>query len=576
MILRLFNETFWLYLIPVALLALIALLPAQHYIHIFQLESYKRPQFFLRLKEDPAYQKRLQKRCTVLWFVQLGALALVVLLTAVVRSLPLGLVAGAVMVAISLAGHLIPFLRDLRQPQKKPLKYTSRVIRLNVALALCAVLLQVVVYGLLISVLISIKGPIVMTGGPCLGSLGIALAVFLLIVTLADLSFTYLPNLIAVASVLVQPMEKAVQAWYLNDAKKKLAAMKDLLVVGITGSYGKTSAKVILATILSEKYKTYATPASYNTPMGLTRAIREQLDASHQVFIAEMGARHMGDIAELCRLVRPKYGLLTSVGPQHLETMFTIENITRTKYELIESLPPDGMGFLPSDNEICLELYKKTEKPKALFGFDGHGERLYMAASGIEHGHLGSTFTLTGPDGQSVRCTTKLLGKHNVQNILGCAAVAYALGLTMEEIARGIAKAQPVEHRLQLVPTANGITVIDDAFNSNPAGARAALEVLGSFPGRKIIVTPGLVELGDAEEAENEAFGRAMAPVVDIAILVARNAAAMKKGLLEAGFPEDNLIVTGKLAEATAALGHLTRVGDVVLFENDLPDHYET
>ncbi len=575
MVLRLFNETFWLYMIPVALLALIALLPAQHYIHIFQLESYKRPQFFLRLKEDPSYQNKLQKLRMILWLVLLGALAAVVLLTLVMRAMPLGLIASVVIVAVSFVFHLVPFLKEKKQPSKKPLKYTSRVIRLNVALALCAVLLQTLVYGLLLSALILIKGPLVLTGGPCLGSLAIALAVFLLMVTLADLSFIYLPKLIALASVLVQPVEKAVQNWYLNDAKKKLVAMKDLIVVGITGSYGKTSAKVILATILSEKYKTYATPASFNTPMGLTRAIREQLDASHQVFIAEMGARHMGDIAELCRMVHPKFGLITSIGPQHLETMFTIENIAKTKYELIDALPADGMGFMPSDNEICLELYKKTDKPKALFGFNGHDEMLYMTASAIEHSHLGSTFTLTGPDGQSARCTTKLLGRHNVQNILGCAAVAHALGLTMEEIARGIAKAQPVEHRLQLIPTTNGITVIDDAFNSNPAGTRAALKVLGSFPGRKIIVTPGLVELGDAEAAENEAFGRAMASVVDIAILVARNASAMKKGLLEAGFPEDNLIVTGKLAEATAALGHLTRVGDVVLFENDLPDHYE-
>jgi UDP-N-acetylmuramoyl-tripeptide--D-alanyl-D-alanine ligase len=175
-----------------------------------------------------------------------------------------------------------------------------------------------------------------------------------------------------------------------------------------------------------------------------------------------------------------------------------------------------------------------------------------------------------------VRCTTRLLGKHNVQNILGCAAVAHALGLTLWEIARGIGKVEPVEHRLQLIPTSNGVTVIDDAFNSNPAGTRAALEVLRAFPGRKIVVTPGMVELGSAEEAENEAFGRAMADVADIAILVARNSPAMMRGLLEAGFNEENLIVTGKLSEATAALGSLRRVGDVVLFENDLPDHYES
>ena len=184
-------------------------------------------------------------------------------------------------------------------------------------------------------------------------------------------------------------------------------------------------------------------------------------------------------------------------------------------------------------------------------------------------------FTVVNQDGEERECTTRLLVRHNIQNILGCAALARQLGLTMDEIAAGIGKLKPVEHRLEMVPTNNGVTVIDDAFNSNPAGARAALEVIDTFPGRRIIVTPGLVELGDREEEENIAFGRAMAKVVTVAVLVARNAAAMEKGLLEAGFDKDNIIVTRTLAQASAALGHLTQVGDVVLFDNDLPDHYE-
>jgi UDP-N-acetylmuramoyl-tripeptide--D-alanyl-D-alanine ligase len=483
---------------------------------------------------------------------------------------------------------LVYFFRWKRQPSKKPLKVTARVVRLNVTLliVLAIVLATEALYIFIIAgyLLFPLFYYVFASaqGSPLMGTAVTVEWIVLIVVLWALNSFvqyvtvSMLPRLLALASILVQPIETAIRNWYFNDAKKKLAGFQDMIRIGITGSYGKTSAKVILATILSEKYKTYATPHSYNTPMGVTRAIREQLDGSYQVFIAEMGARRTGDVAELCRLVCPRYGLLTGIGPQHIETFLTMKNVASTKYELVESLPQDGMAFFPCDNGICLALYRKTNKPKALFGFDDCGEPLTMTARDISSGPQGSAFILVGPGGEAVQCTTALLGRHNVQNILGAAAVAHTLGLSMEEIARGIAKTEPVEHRLQLIPTGNGITVIDDAFNSNPAGARAAIEVLKSFPGRKIIVTPGLVELGDAEAEENEAFGQAMAGAVDIAILVARNAEAMKRGLLDAGFDEGNVIVTGKLAEATVELGKLTRIGDVVLFENDLPDHYET
>ena len=150
------------------------------------------------------------------------------------------------------------------------------------------------------------------------------------------------------ANLMVLPVEKTVQRWYLNDAACILAKRDDLIRIGITGSYGKTSCKFILGTILSEKYNVLVPPSSYNTPMGLTRVIREQLKRSHEVLLAEMGARHVGDIRELCDLAHPKYGLITSVGPQHLETFGSIENVAKTKYELIENLPQDGCAFFPA------------------------------------------------------------------------------------------------------------------------------------------------------------------------------------------------------------------------------------
>ena len=583
------------------LASLLALLwPAQRLIHIFQLESYKRPQLLMRLKEDPGHRQRLWldwryglRQQMILFLPLLGAAGQQIVFW-LRNDKPL----EAQVLDVLVFGFAILWADGMRrcwkrwkkEPSKKPLAVTARVKRLMGALALVLMLLAVI--GLLVLIFAQALAALAMGDGGLITGMhwyavlwmgfaqgrgaGFVLIVGLWLAVVMALAVALLPQLLALASLLAQPVERAIQRRYFNEARDKLAGFTGLIKIGITGSYGKTSAKMILATILSEKYKTLATPASYNTPMGVTRFVRESLDESYEVFIGEMGARHRGDIAEMCELVRPQYGLITSIGPQHLETMFNIETIAKTKYELVEALPADGMAFLPGDNDICFDLYKQTSKPKALFGMQQRGEALYMTARDIAHGPQGSTFRLVGPEVEEVQCTTKLLGEHNVQNILGCAAVARALGLTMEQIAAGIGKVQPVEHRLQLVPTNNGVTVIDDAFNSNPAGARAALAVLKSFPGRKIIVTPGLVELGDAEARENRAFGQAMAAAVDVAILVARNAGDIKAGLLEAGFPEGSVHAVGRLAEATVVLGRIGRPGDVVLFENDLPDHYET
>lgn len=508
-------------------------------VHIYQLESYQAPGYVRSVKQNI---RVIYSRLLVPWALPMAAGVLTGSF-----GLP-GWAACLITAVLTCALGVWSFVAWRKQPAKKPLVFTARIKRLYGALALVELVLA--------AALLLLPG--------CLVRLAVGQTAGLLLLPLWTLC----------GGGLALPMENAFKAWYAHDAARKLAARKDIIKIGITGSYGKTSSKVILGTILSEKYNTLITPASYNTPMGVTRVIRGQLTAETEVFVAEMGARHVGDIAEMCRLVHPTYGLITSVGPQHLETFFTLENVASTKYELVEALPAEGMAFFPSDNEICRDLYEKTSRvPAKLFGFEG--KDLAMTARNLRVGSEGCTFTLISGDGEERECTTRLLGRHNIQNILGCAALARQLGLTMDEIAAGIGKLKPVEHRLEIVPTGNGVTVIDDAFNSNPAGARAALEVIDTFPGRRIIVTPGLVELGDREEEENIAFGRAMADVVTVAVLVARNAAAMEKGLLEAGFNRENIITTRTLAQASAALGHLTQAGDVVLFENDLPDHYE-
>lgn len=280
----------------------------------------------------------------------------------------------------------------------------------------------------------------------------------------------------------------------------------------------------------------------------------------------------MGDIEELCDLVHPSIGLLTSVGKQHLETFGSLENIMNTKFELIASLPPDGAAFFNGDNEYCRALFSRAVvRNKFLYGL--MGDDLCMRAVDISVNAEGSTFTLLTGEGEAAFCHTPLLGKHNILNIVGCAAVAKYMGLSMAQIAEGIAKLQPVEHRLQLIP--GPVTVIDDAFNSNPEGARAAMEVLRSFDGRRIVITPGMVELGEEEESQNEEFGREIACSADFAILVGKKRAIpIRRGILSLEFPPENIFVVSNLDQATQVLAHLSVPGDVVLFENDLPDNY--
>lgn len=452
---------------------------------------------------------------------------------------------------------LLMYLVDCKKEKKKPLVYTGRVKRLIVALFLIAAVFTASLF---------------ITGAPTLNGVP-SWNTYLLLYGLRYLPGALLPFFVFLAWLITYPVEEAVKSWYFNDARRILKGRNDLIKIGITGSYGKTSTKFILGEILKEKYDVLYTPGSFNTPMGITRVVREQLTDDHNVFIAEMGARYKGDIKELTKLVQPIYGIVTSVGKQHLETFGSLEAVVATKSELPEGIVENGACFFNGDNTICREMYKKSAlKDKYLFGTEG--DDLYMKASEISINGKGSLFTLLAQNGESVRCQTKLLGRHNIVNVTGAAALAYLMGLPLEEIAAAIGRLKPVQHRLELIE--GPVTVIDDAFNANPEGSKEALEVLKSFSGKRIIVTPGMVELGGEEDALNRAFGEAMAEAVDIAILVGgKHIAPIREGLMEKGFDEKRIINAKNLAEATELLKQHTEPGAVVLFENDLPDNYD-
>jgi UDP-N-acetylmuramoyl-tripeptide--D-alanyl-D-alanine ligase len=371
---------------------------------------------------------------------------------------------------------------------------------------------------------------------------------------------------------LLQPLEKRVNRKYLNEAKQILAKRPALMRVAITGSYGKTSCKMILAAMLSERYITLATPESVNTPMGITRVIREQLKPIHQVFICEMGAKQAGDIAELCALAQPQTGLLTAIGPQHLETFGSEEAIAETKFELIRALPPQGLAVLNLGNEAIAA--RQGQAPCRAVGY-GLAASLPYHAEDIRYSAQGACFTLVTPLGGRQPVISRLLGRHNIENIVGAAAVAVELGLSLPQIARAVRSLNPLPHRLQLM-AGPGYTIIDDAFNANPAGAAAALSVLAQLgEGQKILITPGLVELGEKQRELNREFARLAAGLCDFIILVGKkHSQPLQEGLQEAAFPAERYALAAGLAEARQMLARRVRPGDTVLFENDLPDTY--
>ena len=378
--------------------------------------------------------------------------------------------------------------------------------------------------------------------------------------------------LMLLANLVNTPIEKAINRHYYNDAKRIIDSHKGLIIIGVTGSFGKTSTKNYLASVLAEKYNVLVTPGNFNTLLGVIRTIRELLRPYHQVFIVEMGAKQNNDIKEICDLVHPTIGIVTAVGEMHLETFKTVENIQETKFELINSLPAGGLGVINHDSEY-IKSYKGIKSPCKIIRYAVEGEGDYKA-NDVVYGAGGVSFTL----GNGEHYCSRLLGVGNLLNILASIAVADQLGVPANKQRNAIARLQPVEHRLSM-KVANGITVLDDAYNSNPTGAKMSLGVLKEFAvgegNKRIVITPGFVEMGTRQADANKELGRAIAVSCDYAIIVnAVNREAIKSGIEEGGLPAEKYFLADSLNHAHQQLAKILRPGDVVLYENDLPDNF--
>jgi UDP-N-acetylmuramoyl-tripeptide--D-alanyl-D-alanine ligase len=438
-------------------------------------------------------------------------------------------------------------------------------IKLNMTDRLTSIYwLSIFIYAL---VVLGILGAITALG------FGAAPILWLIAVTLIQST----PLWIMLANALLWIQESKKQQAFLNEAKEILADY-DPYLIGITGSYGKTSTKAILGSLLEAIEPTFWTPGSINTEMGITRQIRENLRRQQRLAIIEMGAYQIGSIAKLCRLTPPDAGLVTAVGVMHLERFGGAENIYKAKCELPQAIPHEGLLICNGDNPGARRMASEHSKATTiLYGLEPELGHLDCWMSDIEATMDGTTFKLHWKD-QEYPGFTQLLGVPMLSNLVGAFAMTCALGKDPNYVIAAIRSIEPANNRLNLRKNGDGF-ILDDSYNSNPIGFVSALEVLDNLAGgRKILMTPGMVELGDIQTAENKQVALKAAEVCDLVVVVGdTNKAALLEGLAAGGLSKNQIL---EFENRDKALAHLMSADfkkpqDLILIENDLPDLYE-
>jgi len=529
----------------------------------FQQEEYDGPRFLAWWRRHRLYDRRFS---AVL--VAAAALCLIPALGA------WGPAAAAVTVAAG-AAWVVRRDRLFADSGKKRLVVTARVRRI---LAVAGVLAAA---GLVVAGALATVSP------------ALSLLADLLLVQAA-------PVVLVAANALLAPVEARIQRRFLDEAKRLLADYAPT-IVGVTGSFGKTSTKLILAHVLSTWKRTLATPGSVNTLMGISRIVRERLTRDHAIFVAEMGAYGRGSIDRLCDLAEPDLGLVTAVGDAHLERFGSIATTFVAKFEMVQRAAGKGGRALIARDGIpaeYLDPWMAGDDPAvpavAVVGLDdGRRPRPAVEPLAVETTPDGLRLTVRdriGPDGaadpaadgQERVLAVPLFGEHQAGNVAMAYAAARLLGMPADAAAAALRSVPQIPHRLQVVRQ-GGSVVVDDAYNSNPRGFRGALDVLDVLAGhgttgRRVLVTPGMVELGEAHDAEHARLGAAAAAKTDVALLVApERIEAFCAAYAEAAGAgaADRLIRCTDEAEARAWLDAHLKPGDVVLFENSLPDLYE-
>jgi len=544
-----------------------------YYLHVFQQLGYKTNELRGWLKEH--WDEKVIPRSLVYFLIS----TMLLIFGAEMFELRLSLSAEAIILFSWGITYLSSIKAFRAKKVKKPLIWTARVKRLSLPFGLSSAMLP------LLAIYLGFGGWFnAAFAHPRLqGAANIQFDAPSLALGLA-LGYIFIPLFLLLAGYLTGPIEQQIQNGYKRQARKKLASLPHLKVIAITGSYGKTSVKFMLRDVLKERFSVCVTPGSFNTPMGICKVINNDLQAHHQILVLEMGARYAGNIGELCDIAQPDISIVSNVGLAHLETFGSQEVIAKEKGTLVDRLKKGGVAVLNGNDPIVSKMGKeRSDIHRIQVGLSSLNEtnpEFHLSASEVDYSTKGTRFVLHKNSGDSpsepwdIKCP--LLGKHNVQNLLLALGVGDHLGLRMNTMQLAAAQIEPVQHRLELKAVGDYF-MIDDAFNSNPVGAKNAVEILGSFrSSQRFIITPGMVELGDIEAEENHKFGTHIAAAkLDFAFIVGlERGKVIEQGYLEAGGDPERLERVESLFEANDRLKQRIKPGDVVLYENDLPDIY--
>lgn len=525
-------------LIPFLVLALgfcfISYRRALRYLQIFQQNSYTPSDFLRWICSEKAFDRKAS--LTILIISLLGVATGLSLTASIIGT-----------IALSLLAVLEP---DPRKKGKVTLKMTERVTEVF------SVMLGTYFLALLLLCYLNQDTPLY----------------WLVLIVL----FQSLPLFLIFANFLLSPFEKRKQLQYARQAQEILAKVSPF-VIGITGSFGKTSTKDVLGRILQVSLgATFWPPKSINSPMGITREIRERLQEGYKYAVIEMGAYYVGSIKKNCDLWHPKAAIITGVGHVHLDRFGSFENVYLAKSELARALPHEGILVCNGDNDKARKMAEEfRKKDTLLYGFEKDKGHLDAWISSWKMGAQGTEFTIEW-QGQRYQGQTLLWGRTTLLNILGAFTMAAALGASPDLVLAVIRNLEPVDNRLQ-VKKDGDITYIHDAYNSNPTGFAAALEVFKALPGkRRILMTPGMIELGSLQYEDNKRIGKLASECCDLALIVGKtNQEALVEGLKAGGFTASNIQLCPSRNYAFEFLRTNKQPGDVILIENDLTDIYE-
>jgi len=523
-------------LVPLGVVLAFAVFAARRlltYLHIFQQDEYDGARFMRWLAASGSVDKKLSLALLVL-----GAATVLI---AALGGLPAAALGAALFIAFALLEG------DPRRQAKKKLVLTARAKRIfGVAWAIAAV------------------------SGLATGWIGGNAALFILPVQL-------LPVDLVVANVLLIPFEARIQHKFWQQAHDKLAALSPV-VVAITGSYGKTSVKHILGHVLEAASSALMTPGSVNTPMGIARIVRERLQPWHRYFVVEMGAYGPGSIARLCRLAPPAFGLITAIGKAHFERFKSLDTVARTKFELAEAVAGRHGTLITCEEVLGFAPAKAfAEAHPGMMLVCGARPGLALEVTSIRQNRDGLAVAVVWR-GTPYDLAVPLYGSHQGWNVALAFAAACTLGIDPETVRLALRSTPQIAHRLEVRKLPDGAIVIDDAYNANPVGFAAALDLVADLkepPGRAILITPGMVELGTAHDEEHARLGRKAAGIIDLLLPVAPDRIRAFVDAFGQSAGASRVVPCATFAAAKDWLDANQRGGDVVLMENDLPDLYE-